>query len=212
LEAVSDPTTESVVNVVYEAANEQELRKQEYRKSAEGLSDIVEQIIIANKNTIDLFHSFRYLDFDNPNFNQIFGIRMTEYHKTPPYERHKQLKWSCSRIKEIYDNNIRPKIGDILKEQAKVRKANDIFDDLYRGDEKMVSFVRDQILARLDTFISELEQQVNSNQIHLAKRSKLKFRIDTQETYNELQKIRVDLNNLAAKLDSIVATGELPNE
>lgn len=197
--SISDEATESVTNIAKEVVGNKEALRQRFMTSAKAFGEIMNDILRANDHTIQWFDEFRYCDLDDKNgFDNI----MKRYHLLAGPDGYRDLKWSCTKIKKIYDDEIRPHIAGFLND-PQVIKANRVFDALIEGDEKMKAFVKDIVLAKLRTFVDQVEPLMEAGKIQEAKKIKLQFRISTREIYDQLKKLNDDLEDLVLKFDEI---------
>jgi hypothetical protein len=193
--------TSSVMKVAQEAeqAVERDVSKQQYKKSVKGFSDILNEILNANRNTIDWLDRFRDFDFDHNNFNNL----KRDYHRLANETGYRQLKWSCHRVSEIYRGDIEPTIGSLLKDGEKITETQRVFSSLEDVDEKMITFVKDEILTKLDSFVKDVEPQIDKGYMHVAKSLQSRFKNDTQDFYERLSRLNEELDNLVIKFNGL---------
>ena len=118
----------------------------------------------------------------------------------PEYQ---QLKFSCSDIGGVYYQHISSKIVDWFSCKQKKEEVEGIFASLTDADRDMVSFTYDEVIDRLDNFLTKVEQHVDSGVLDNAEEDRLKFKVDSKDITEALEKFSGELSDLVIKFAQI---------
>ncbi len=144
-----------------------------------------------------------YFDFQAANARGEFLKTIQEYKAMKVGPEFQQLKFSCHDIGSIYYKNIQSKLGNWFADQRKLEEAEGIFASLTDADSSMVVFVTDEFVARLDQFISRVEQSVDGGDMNSAERQRLEFKSEASQIVQILEHLNSSLSELVMSFAGI---------
>lgn len=172
----------------------------QYKSAATDFYQICQKLLKVNENLSRWLHRFRYLDLSDLNAT---SLAFQEYRSKRPGPEFQQMKPSCYDISNIYYRDISSKIGLWFSNQQKREEAEGIFNRLTDADEDMVSFVFDIVISRLDKFVDEVENEFDVGNLNRAEELRLKFKSETKEIAQQLEKFSSDLSDLTISFAKI---------
>jgi hypothetical protein len=196
-------TYNSFLAVAKEISKLPSLIMPQYKTAAVDLYEICQKILAANERLSNWLHRFRYFDFRSSGARQEFLKTIQEFKTMETGSGIQGLKFSCRDIRQIYLRDINGKIGSLFANQRKLDEVKFVFDRLTDSDGDMVTFVTVQVVRRIDSFITEVESYVDAGNLSEAEKCRLKFKTETNETAQMLEKFGSDLSELVIKFAEI---------
>ena len=193
-------TIDKFVGIAGELAKLPALVLPQYQLAAKDLYEICQKLLKANENLSRWLHRFRYLDLSSPG---VPSIAIQEYRTMKSGPEFQQLKFSCGDISKIYYKDISSKIGSWFSDRHKMEEAEGTFTKLTHADSEMVAFVFDEVIARLDTFVDKVENEVDTSNLDKAEELRLEFKSKTKEIAQQLEKFSNDLSELVINFAKI---------
>ena len=175
----------------------------QYKDAAQDMYQICQKLLTANENLSRWLHRFIYFDFRQQNSRTEFLRSMQEYKTMKNGPEYQQLKFSCSDISGIYYQHISSKIGDWFTNKQKREEVEGIFASLTDADRAMVSFTYDEVINRLDNFLTKVEQHVDSGVLNDAEVERLKFKVDSKDITETLGRFSGELSDLVINFAQI---------
>lgn len=184
------------ISIAKEIAKLPELVLPQYQAAAQDMYQICQKLLAANENLSRWLHRFIYFDFRQQNARTEFMKALQEYKTMKNGPEYQQLKFSCSDICGVYYQHISSKIADWFSNKHKKEKVEGIFSSLTDADNEMVSFTYDEVINRLDNFLTKVEQNVDSGALNDAEENRLKFKVDSKYITEALEKFSGELSDL----------------
>jgi hypothetical protein len=195
--------TKDFIAIGKELANLPSLVLPQYQPAAADLYAICQKILAANENTARWFHRFRYFDLQSPSARSDFLAAVQEYRALRSGSGFKQLKFSCGDISQIYYTNISSKLSNWFVTTHKQEQAQGVFERLTDADNEMVDFIQEQVLKKLDDFLQNVEDKVDTNSFNEAEQLRLEFKSATKDVVKYLEDFSDDLSELVVSFAKI---------
>lgn len=189
-------TVNTFISVAKDLAAFPALVLPQYQDSASDLYEISKKLLTANENLSRWLHRFLYFDFRHADARSRFLTAVQEYRIMKSGPEFQQLKFSCGDIGAVYYRNIQSKLGAWFSDQRKLEEAQGVFEKLTDADRDMVAFTYDFVVGKLDGFIDEAEQHVDLGNVDAAEEARLKFKVETREVVERLDKFGGELADL----------------
>ncbi len=187
------------VSIAKEIAKLPALVLPQYQAAAQDMYQICQKLLSANENLSRWLHRFIYFDFRRQNARTEFMKALQEYKTMKNGPEFQQLKFSCSDIGNVYYQNISSKIADWFSNKQKKEEVEGIFAALTDADSEMVSFTYDEVISKLDNFLTKEEQNVDLNAFNDAEEDRLKFKGDSKDITKSMEKFSGELSDLVIK-------------
>jgi hypothetical protein len=177
----------------------------QYQSAAKDLFQICQKILTANEKLTGYLHQFRDLDLRRPDAREKTSDIIREY-KAMKISGLNNLKFSCHDIGIIYSNNIKQKIGKWFSNQQKLEESQGIFEKLTQADTEMITFIVETVIKKIDEFANEIDGWSDQDLIHKAEASRIKFKTQTSQIAQNLEKFNNDLAELVMRFSEIAKT------
>lgn len=180
----------------------------DYQRCSEDLYKICQKILTPNDNIVECFNQFLYFNFSSQNAQSDFNQRILDY-KNSKSNNLRQFKFSCSDISTIYFRNIEKKIGNFFSNKSKLEDAKAIFEKLTNADVAMLDMLDNNVLAKLDKYIDDVEPSVSNGDLDSAEKKRLEFKQECKDILKELENFSNELSDLTitfAKLAHVPLT------
>lgn len=184
------------ISVASELAKLPALVLPQYQSAAQDLYEICQKLLTANENLSRWLYRFLYFDFRHSDARSNLLTAVQEYKAMKSGPEFQQLKFSCGDIGQIYYRNIASKLGNWFVGQQKLEEVEGIFAALTDADRDMVAFVYDHVVARLDDFVRQAEQNVERGAMNDAEEARLQFKAESREVTERLEKFSGELSDL----------------
>lgn len=194
---------EKFISIAKEIAKLPALVLPQYQAAAQDMYQICQKLLTANENLSRWLHRFIYFDFRQQNARTEFLRSLLEYKTMKNGPEYQQLKFSCSDIGGVYYQHISSKIADWFTSKQKEEEVEGIFASLTDADSALVSFTYDEVINRLDDFLARVEQHVDSDALNDAEEERLKFKVDSKDITEALEKFSRELSDLVIKFAKI---------
>lgn len=168
----------------------------QYQAAAQDMYRICQKLLTSNENLSRWLYKFIYFDFRQQNARTEFINALQAYKTMKSGPEYQQLKFSCNDTDSIYHQNISSKIANWFSNKKKKGKVEGIFKALTYADAEMVSFTYDEVISGLDRFLDQVEKHVDSGAFNDAEENRLKFKVDSKDITEALEKFSGELSNL----------------
>lgn len=168
----------------------------QYQSAALDLYQICQKLLTANENLSRWLYRFLYFDFRHQDARSNFLMTVQDYKVMKNGPEFRQLKFSCGDIGQIYYRNIQSKLGNWFTNQQKIEEVEGVFLALANIDNDMVAFVYDHVVARLDAFVRQAEQDVEMGNLNDSEEARLAFKAEFREVTERLENFSGELSDL----------------
>jgi hypothetical protein len=175
-----------------------------YSDTASSFEQICKRLLDANESVVRWINAFRDFDTSDPALVEKFRSLAAEYRVLKTGHGSQDLKFHCSEIETIYNNNIRGKLRSLFG-GSKLKEAEGVFNELCQADALLVGFVHEQLFGQLDMVCTAMEQAIDKNDLRVAENARLEYKVRSESLVRRLQEIGNGLADLVVEFRKVTS-------
>jgi hypothetical protein len=201
--AVALGAIDNFIKIATQLTKLPKLAMPQYRDCAVDLSEIAQKLLSANENLSSWLYRFLYFDYKQQEARTRALQAIQEYRSMKVGPGYRQLKFSCHDLGLIYRRHISGKLVDWFTSKQKLEEAERIFTELNKSDGRMLDFLDDEVIGKLDQHVDGLEQLVDRGKLDEAEANRLAFKATMAPLSQHLERFSGELSGLVIEFAQI---------